>query len=112
MVPAHVRRALWMGLGVQPEAPDQGRIMTPHAYMQARGIDTSWTALHRNRAHVDLAAAREAAWHADWCFEDVARYLLDGGPFAERMASYYLDSAFRWLESARASRRNAKESAL
>jgi hypothetical protein len=86
--------------------------MTPITQMRARGIDTFWTATHRREAQDRLAYARESTWRAEWYFDIAARELEERGKYCERLASDYIDLAFRCIESARADRRRAKEAAL
>ena len=85
---------------------------TPIATLRNRGLDTMHVYHFRDRAHLALRSMNNAAFHAECCFDSAAQDLIDGGPHAEAAASQWLDLAFRWLESAHASRRQAKADAL
>ncbi len=85
---------------------------TPNATLRARGLDTTHVYLFRDRALLALREARNAAWRAECCFDDAAQTLIDGGPFAEACALQWVEMAFRWLDTARWSRKRAKAEAL
>jgi hypothetical protein len=85
---------------------------TPTSKLRERGIDTFWAATWRDKAQGHLRDASDAANRAEYHFELAARELLEGGKWAERLASDYLDLAFRTLDWARWLRKQAKADAL
>lgn len=83
---------------------------TSDAAIRARGIDSNFTALLRERALGHLRDAQEAERSAERYFEEAAAQLADDR--YPKLAEDWLDLAFRVVERARGSRRAAKAAAL